>query len=433
MSDLEYVIIGNSAGSVGCIEGLRSIDQKSAITLVAEEDSQVYSRALLPYYISGRIAREKMYFRPRDFYERNQVNVFSKQQAVKIDISAQEVILNHGRHLKYSKLLLATGGKPILPPITGLDTPKQNLFTFHNMDDLLGIERELARAKSAVVLGGGVIGLMAAEALHKRGIEVHVVELAQRLLAPVVDQCTSQLVAEALRVAGAQLYLNNTLREAKGTERVESVVLQDGTEIDCDLLIVGVGVTPRVELATEADILVNRGIVVDEQMRTSVQDIFACGDCAVSYNFATGEAQNMPLWPNAYAGGRVAGTNMAGETRDFVQATAMNAMHFFDVQIINAGVNVMDLENKGYLTVTREYNPEDKIYRKFVLSDQGCIKGYLLVGGLDRAGIFLNLMRHKIDVRPFQSELLRTGFGYADLPDQLRWNLLCDDVILGVV
>jgi len=431
MGNYDYLILGNSAGSVGCIEGLRSIDKNGSVAIVAEEDSHVYSRALIPYYLSGQITRDKIYYRPLDFYDRARVSVLKGQRAVKIDSEVRVVELDNGSRLGYGQLLIATGGKPVYPPIPGLD--KQNVFSFHSLPDLQGIEKELAGARSAVVLGGGVIGLMAAEALHKRGIKVHVLELADRLLAPVVDETTSHLVEGALQKAGVALYLNNTIDQVHGTERVESVTLKDGRNIPCDLLIVGVGVAPRVELAEGTEIEVNRGIVVDKKMQTSVPGIFACGDCASTYNFVTGAEQNLPLWPNAYLGGRIAGFNMAGMERAFVQGTTMNAMHFFDVNIVNAGINVTGANQDDSLGMIQEYDQDSQTYRKFVLSESGQIKGFILVGQIARAGIFLNLMRRQIDVRVFQQELFKNDFGYADLPDALRWKLLQDDVILGVV
>ncbi len=432
MDNYKYLIIGNSAGAVGCIEGLRSIDKSGTVALVAEEDSHVYSRALIPYYLSGRITREQMYYRPFDFYDRARVSVIKGHRAVKIDSAERVVELDNGGRLGYGRLLIATGGKPVFPPIPGFDQ-QQNVFGFHSLPDLQGIEKELIYAHNAVVLGGGVIGLMAAEALHKNGMKVHVLELADRLLAPVVDETTSHLVEDALQKAGVALYLNNTIDQINGDDWVESVTLKDGQIIPCDLLIVGVGVAPRAELAEGTDIAFNRGIVVNKKMETSVPGIYACGDCASTYNFVTGAEQNLPLWPNAYLGGRIAGFNMAGIERAFVQGTTMNAMHFFDVNIVNAGINVTGSNQDDSLGVIQEYEQNSQNYRKFVLSESGQLKGFILVGQIARAGIFLNLMRRQIDVRAFQRDLFKNDFGYADLPDALRWELLQDDVILGVV
>lgn len=429
MSAYDYVIIGNSAGSVGCVEGLRSIDKQARIAVISEETHHVYSRALIPYLLDGKTNREKMYYRPLDFYEHAKVDLI-KEKAVNVDFNHKLVELADGKQLNYVKLLLATGGKPIFPPIPGLD--KKNVFSFHSMDDALGIEKILPGAKNAVILGGGVIGLMAAEVLHKKGLHVYVLELSDRLLAPVIDETTSDLVQKTFSETGVEVLTQNTIKEIHGADKVESVTLKDGRTIPCDLLIVGVGVVPRVELVEGTGMEINRGIVVDQHMQTSVPDVYACGDCACTYNFVTGQTQPLPLWPNAYLGGRIAAYNMAGQKREYAWGTSMNAMHYFNVNIINAGLNITGADADEWNIIT-QLDEDNKIYRKFVLDNDGVISGFILVGQIARAGIFLNLMRRKVDVRGFQQELLDDNFGYSVMPEELRWQLLKDDVILGVV
>lgn len=430
MKKFDYLIIGNSAGAVGCIEGLRSISTQSSIGLIAEEEHHVYSRALIPYYLSGAIDRDKMYYRPADFYQSAGVTLLSGQKATALDLDCKEVELAGGDKIGYGKLLLATGGKPICPPLDGLD--KKNVFGFHSFDDLLGIEKLLSESKNAVILGGGVIGLMAAEVMKKRGLAVRVLELADRVLAPVVDETTSEIIESTLREAGVELFTNNTIGQIHGGDLVESITLKDGTVIPCDLLIVGIGVRPRTELAEGTAIKVDRGILVDRQMQTSVPDVYSCGDCASIYNFITGQTQPLPLWPNAYLGGRIAAYNMAGIIRNLVAGASMNAMHFLDVNLINAGVNVTEKDSDRWNIISK-LAPEKKVYRKFILDDHGAINGFVLVGQIKRAGIFLNLMRKKVDVRGFQDDLLNENFGYGTLPGELRWQLLKDEVILGVM
>ncbi|MCG8401572.1 MAG: FAD-dependent oxidoreductase [Firmicutes bacterium] len=430
MNTFDYLIIGNSAGAVGCIEGLRSVDQSGTIGLVAEEEHHVYSRALIPYYLSGSIDRDKMLYRPADFYRRAGVTLFHGQRAVKLNPGGKELELDNGQRLGYDKLLLATGGKPVYPPVAGL--AKKNVFGFHSFNDLQGIEKMLPKAQNAIILGGGVIGLMAAEALKKRGLAVSVLELAHRVLAPVVDEITSGIIESALRDAGVEVFTDNTIDKIQGGELVESVTLKNGITVPCDLLIVGVGVRPRVELAEGTPVRVDGGIVVDRRMQTTAPGIYACGDCASIHDFVTGQTRPMPLWPNAYLGGRIAAFNMAGAERNLVAGASMNAMHFFGVNLISAGVNVTEKDVDKWNIISK-LTPEDKVYRKFILDDNGVIKGFILVGQIKRAGIFLNLMRRKIDVRDFQQELLDENFGFGNLPGNLRWQLLKDEVILGVM
>ncbi|HAU32044.1 MAG: Nitrite reductase (NAD(P)H) [Desulfotomaculum sp. 46_296] len=425
----DYVVIGNSAGSVGCIEMLRSIDRSGSIALIAEETRRVYSRALLPYYLAGGIDLEKMYYRKADFYEQHGVTALLGQKAVHIDTDKKEALLSGNERIVYKKLLLATGGRPLIPPVEGLD--RENIFTFLSMDDVLKIEKALENAQRAVVLGGGVIGLMAAEALCKRGLQVQVIELAGRVLAPVVDEPVSNLLKDLFIEKGVQVITNNTIKEIKGGSSVESVVLTDGTQIPCDMLVLAMGVAPRIKLGVQAGLQIDRGILVNERMETSRSDLYACGDCAQGYDSVAGISRVIPLWPNAYLGGRIAGSNMAGGRRENVWSTSMNSMHFFDLCLITAGLNISAEDPGGFINISR-IDEKKKYYRKFTLRE-GRIAGFILAGRISRAGIFVNLMRTKADVSQFTDDLFNEDFGYGSIPEELRWELLKEDLIPGVV
>ncbi len=432
--EYDVVIIGNSAGAVGCIETLRSKDRDITMAVISEEKYHTYSRALIPYYLAGKIDFDKLYYRPLDFYEKMNVIPLLGRKAVSVDFEKKMVKLDTGEEVKYGKLLLATGGKPFIPPMEGFDRSLENVFSFVSLDDALGIEKILPESKKAVILGAGVIGLMAAEVLVKKGLEVHVVELADRVLAPVVDERTSQLVEKVFEENGVKIYTGVTIKKVNSeNNRVVSVILTSGNEIECDILIVAVGVVPRTELVQNTDVEVNRGILVNKKMETSVKDVYACGDCAEIYDFVLGDRRVLPLWPNAYYGGRVAAINMLGEEAEFEWGTSMNAMHFFDIYIINAGLNITDeiAEKEGYEVLVR-YEPERKVYRRIAVKD-GLIKGLVFVGRVERAGIYLNLMRRKINVSNFKDRLLDYDFGYTKLPENIRWNLLGDEVILGII
>ncbi|HID43750.1 MAG TPA: NAD(P)/FAD-dependent oxidoreductase [Archaeoglobaceae archaeon] len=428
MKRYDFVVIGNSAGGIGCIETLRNLDPDASIAVISDEKYHTYSRALIPYYLDGKIEFDKMYYRPLDFYERMKVEALLGKRATRIDFKNKVVELDDGESVGYGKLLLATGGRPFIPPIEGINRKK--VFTFVKMDDVIGIKESLQSAENAVVLGGGVIGLMVAEVLKRKGLEVTVVELADRVLAPVVDKTTSKLVEDIFRENGVKIITNNTIKKVIGEEGVEGVILNDGTEIPAHILIVGIGVMPRIELVKDTDVETNRGIVVNNRMETSVKDVYACGDCSEVNDFLFNARRPLPLWPVAYTGGRIAAYNMCGIDREYTHATSMNAMHFFDLYIINAGLNVAD-EEEGY-EIIKKFDEERRIYRRFVLRD-GKIVGMILVGEVERAGVILNLMRREVDVTSFKDKLLNGNFGYADIPDDLRWRLLCNDVILGVV
>jgi NAD(P)H-nitrite reductase large subunit len=423
----DYVIIGNSAGGIGCVEAIREIDKMSSVAVISAEKYHAYSRALIPYYLDGKISLDKIYYRPLDFYEKKNVDTFLGTKATRIDVDAKEVELENGRKIGYGKLLIATGGKPFIPPMEGLSN-QENVFTFLSLDDVLSVEKAMKEANNVVILGGGIIGLMAAEVLKKKGLDVKVVELADRVLAPVVDDITSKLVQDKFAEKGVEIILENTISKVVGKKRVDKVILRDGRVFETDMLIVAVGVIPNTELARDTPIKVNRGIVVNRKMETSVKDIYACGDCAEIYDFIFGANRVLPLWPTAYIGGRIAGFNMCGVEREYNFATAMNAMHFFDYYIINAGLNIPN-DSEEFEILNRL---EGENYRKFAIKD-GKIAGLIIAGKVDRAGIFLRLMREGVDVTDFKEKLLKDDFSYLDIPESVRWELLEGDVKLGVV
>lgn len=437
MNSFDVVIIGNSAGGVGCLETLRKLDKDSKIALVSDEKYRTYSRALIPYYLDGKIDFDKMYYRPPNFYEKMNIEPILGKRVSEIDYNEKIIMFEDGEKIGYGKLLLSTGGNPFIPPIKGID--KRNTFTFVKMDDVLGIKDSLQAAERAVVLGGGVIGLMVAEVLKNKGLEVIVIELADRVLAPVVDETTSKLVEDVFKENGVKIITNNTIKKVIGKEQVEAVLLNDGTEIPADILIVGIGVTPRIELAKDK-LETNRGIVVNKRMQTSAEDVYACGDCVELFDFLFDGSRPLPLWPIAYAGGRVAAYNMCGIDREYTNAMAMNAMHFFGLYIINAGLNVTENGNGSVsgsgedpeYEILNKLDSKKKTYRKIILKNNRIV-GMILVGDVDRAGIILNLMRNQIDVGSFKESLLDSGFGYADIPEDIRWGLLRDDVVLGTV
>ncbi len=254
------------------------------------------------------------------------------------------------------------------------------------------------------------------------------VELADRVLAPVIDETTSRIVERKFKERGVEIILNNTISKVVGEERVERVVLKDGRELELDMLIVAVGVIPNTDVVKGTPIKVNRGIVVNRKMETSVKDVYACGDCAEIYDFLLGANRVLPLWPTAYTGGRIAGFNMVGEEREYTLATSMNAMHFFDYYIINAGLNVPN-DSEEFEVI---YRLDGDNYRKFALKD-GKIAGFIIAGKMERAGIFLKMMEEEIDVSAFKDALLKDDFGYLDIPEPMRWELIEDKVKLGVV
>lgn len=300
---VKYLIIGNSAGSTGAAEAIRAVDGRGALAVVSEEPYPVYSRPLIAEYLAEKCSLERMLFRPADFYEKNRIQTFFGKKAERLDLSGNAVTLDSGEVIRWQKLLLATGGIPIFPPMKGGD--HEGVFTFTCLDDAKAIDRYLKGDDRVVVIGGGLIGMSVTEAMLKRGAEITVVEMKDWILNVMLDEKASAMVTERLEELGVRLVTGHTVVSinAEGGA-IHSVTLDDGSELPCRMVIVAIGVRPCIGLVEGTGIKVNRGIVVDRHMETSAPGVYACGDAAEAYDFIYDECRLTPIWPNAYQGGK---------------------------------------------------------------------------------------------------------------------------------
>lgn len=414
-----YVIIGNSAAAVGAIEAIRQQDVENPITVVADEPYHVYSRPLISYLLGGMVDETRMDYRPRDFYTRHRVETMLGVEVTQVNPQEQSLTLAGGGTLAYDRLLIATGGRPFVPPVPGADL--EGVFTFTRRDDAQRITRYIERyeARSALVVGGGLIGLKTAEALMARSLRVTIVELADRILSMTFDRTASKLAESLLRRAGAEIRIGQTVKEiAEKTGRVDHAVLQDGERIECDLVVFAIGVRPNVGLIPpEAGIQVNRGILVDRRMQTDVPHVYAAGDCAEGYDMLLGANRLIAIWPNAYRQGAVAGYNMAGAEREYEGGLPMNSVEVCGVPTISVGLTDPP-EGDGYEVLER-YDRETPAYKRLVLRDNRLV-GMICIGTVDRAGIYTGLIRDRADVTSFKDHLLGGNFGLISLSREYR-------------
>ncbi|HEY49072.1 MAG TPA: NAD(P)/FAD-dependent oxidoreductase [Dehalococcoidia bacterium] len=408
----KYLIIGNSAGGIGAAEAIREVDKAGSITIVSDEPYHCYSRPLIAKYLTGERTFEGMLFRPLDFYEQNAIDARLGHTVTGLGLDKRTAALESGERITWERLLIASGGVPIVPDTTGLD--KRGVFNFISLDDARAISELVDSATKAVVIGGGLIGISATEALSKRGLEVTVVEMKDRILNTILDEEASRMAAETLENAGIRVITDNTVAEIMGKDWVSSVVLSDGEEIPCSLLVVAIGVLPRIDLVQGADIKVNRGIVVDRTMATNYPDVYACGDVSEAYDFVLDTNRLTPIWPNAHIGGRVAGYNMAGVRTEYPGGTAMNSLNYFGLDIAAAGIATPP-EKNVYECVSRR---EDGTYKKLVMKDD-IILGMVCIGDIEKSGILYSLMKDRVNVRKFKGALLADNFGLVSLPRRL--------------
>jgi NAD(P)H-nitrite reductase large subunit len=420
-----YLIIGNSAGGIGAAEAIRQVDKEGALIIVSDEPYPAYSRPLISKYLTRERTLEEILFRPPDFYDQNNIIFLPGKKVSHLDLDHQTIWLEDGEQIAWEKLLLAVGGKPIFPRMKG--SSKRGVFTFTNLDDAKAIDRFLDNVRKAVVIGGGLIGISVTEALIKRGVEVSVVEMKERVLNTILDQQASLMAEEVLKQAGVKIIAGQTVVKVNGRGKVEEVILDNGAAIPCDLVVVAIGVLPSPELARDAQLEINRGIVVDRHMATNHPGVYACGDVAEAYDFVYGENRLTPIWPNAYVGGRIAGLNMAGATAEYPGGTAINSLNYFGIDIASAGMPTAPNED-GYETISKK---EGSIYQKVILKND-LIMGMIFVGNIEKSGIIFGLMRDRVHVESFKKSLLADDFCLAFFPRSLWQERLAPspDIIL---
>lgn len=404
---MNYIVVGNSAAGLNAAEAIRSRDADGAVTIISTEDYPAYSRCLIPYYMEGKVSEEDMLYRPRDYYEANHFKVMLGRTVTSVQPGDKTVTLDDGGKLPYDKLMIATGGSPEIPKTPGMD--KAGVFGFRTTQDLHGILHAAKTAKSAVVLGGGCVGLMAACGLHAQGLKVNVVIKSPHLLSQVADPEAGQIVKQRMEANGVSVYTGADVVEVLGGDKVEGAKLDNGQTIPCEIIVVGKGVNSNIELVKDTDIRTHWGIIVDESLRTSVPDIYAAGDVAETIDVVTGEQTVNAIWPAAAEQGRIAGANMAGDQKTYIGSMRMNSAEFFGLPLISTGL--VKPRGEGYEILTR-YSGQREVFRKVVLKDN-VVVGAVLVGEIDSAGVYAALMRKKVDVSSVKDRLLDSHFGFG--------------------
>ncbi|MFH0860192.1 MAG: FAD-dependent oxidoreductase [Candidatus Altiarchaeota archaeon] len=417
---MKYLIIGNSTAGLAAVEAIRESDRKGTITVVSDERHQPYSRPLITYWLAGKADDRKMHYKGKDYMKKKRVNLVLGKRAVRLDTRQKTVTLDDGKMLEYDRLLIATGGTPINPQLKGSNL--KGVYNLTTWDDAKKVGEYVREnlVKHATVIGGGLIGLKATEALAELGLKVTVLELSDRILASTLDRKASEMMIDYLRKKGIDVMTGNTAEEILGGEMVEGVKLKDGRTIKTQMVIVAIGVRPNTSLAGGTPIKVNRGILVDGNMQTNVKGVYAAGDAAEAMDTLMEAPRTIAIWPLAVRQGRVAGQNMAGRKTEYGGGFPMNSVEICGMPTISAGIT--DPKEKGYELLEQQKAGEGS-YRKVVLKD-GRLVGMILLGDVERAGIFTGLIEGKVDVSAVKEHLLHDDFGLIMLPKGYKKHLV---------
>ena len=397
---MQYIIVGAGPAGVVAAETLRDCDPDAGITIIGDEPEAPYSRMAIPYYLIDQIGESGTHLRHgEDDYGSRNIEVL-QNRVEKIDRAGKTVQLDDGSTRPYDKLLIATGSRPISPPIPGIDLPQVNpCWTLENARDII----RLAKAGTNVVLiGAGFIGSIVLEALVRRGVKLAVIETGNRMVPRMLNEKAGGLLQTWCIEKGVDVHTSCSVQSiAAAADEQVTVSLSDGTELTASLVISATGVKPNIDLVADAGIDTDIGILVNNKLQTSDPDIFAAGDVAQGIDFSTGNHEVQAIQPTATDHGRLAAMNMASQGSAFHGSLNMNVLDTLGLISCSYGL-WMGVEGGEQAEL---YNPEAFQYISLQF-DGDHLVGATSVGKTQHIGVFRGLIESKIDLSKWKSRLM---------------------------
>ncbi len=361
----KYLIIGNGVAGTTAAEKIRKNDPHGRITIVTDETIPFYSRIRLPDYVAGITDKQSLIIKKDQWYKDQNIDLKTGITITNIDHVNKQATDQAANVLEYDSLLIAAGSKSFIPPIEG--NTKENVFVLRTFGDAENIIQSIGNARNAVLIGGGLLGLEAAYALIRKGLDVTVVEFFDRLLPRQMDNQGALLLKEMLEELGFKFRLDAKTKEVRGDKVVTNVELESGEVLPADILLFSAGVRSNLDLPIKLGLEIDRGVIVNAQMETSLDGVYAAGDVAQF------EQINFCIWSEAQEQGNVAGSNMAGGTEVFEAIVPSNRLKVAGIDLGSAG-NI-DPED----ALESEIEKSNKVYRKLVKKN-GELVGCIMLG-----------------------------------------------------
>jgi NAD(P)H-nitrite reductase large subunit len=412
---VDYVIVGSGIAALAAAEALRQRQPRAVLRMISEEEHNFYSRPGLAYLLRGDIPEKQLFIRTReDLRALNVQRIYARVERLLCE--RQELLLSNGQRVHYDRLLLATGALAVPPSFPGSDLA--GVVKLDGLDDARHILKLARRGKPAVVVGGGITALELAEGLNARRMKVHYFLRGDRYWSDVLDETESRIVMERLRHEGVILHTNTQVKQALGSRGyVTGVETQAGEIIPCQMLAVAIGVRPRADLARQAGLKVDKGIVVNEYLQTSAPGVFAAGDVA-----QVGSAALDVLWPTALAQGRVAGANLAGERVAYIKGIACNVTMLTGLKVTIIGrlgkgkegsqdqdtVSIVRGDSESWRLTPQAWvlaNQED-VNRLRLFVGERTLVGALVMGDQTWSRPLQRLIQSQADITPIRAALL---------------------------
>jgi 3-phenylpropionate/trans-cinnamate dioxygenase ferredoxin reductase component len=422
---IRYVIIGTGVAAIAAAEAIRSSDDQGEISIVGDDPFVYYSRPGLAYYLTCELPEKWLFPYQKEDYHKLRAKFFTAT-VLRILPEEKSILLDTAGHLPYDRLLVATGAQAVSLKIPGADL--QGVYKLDHLNDARVLLSKAKRRHTALVTGGGITALELAEALAARGVNVHYILRSERYWPNVLDETESHMIENRLRHDGIQLHHKSEISEIMGKNgHVTGARLADGSHLRCDLLAYAIGIAPRINLAQEAGINCERGILVDEFMQTSQLDIFAAGDVAQVYDPTTSKHVLDSLWTPAREQGYTAGCNMSGSTLPYRKPAAFNVTRLAGLTTTIIGA-VGSGRDPDLITIARgdsetwRQMPDailaqdgfDVNHLRLMLGDKHVL-GAIVMGDQKLSPALQTIVREKIDISPIKAALQSPNARIADI------------------
>ena len=379
----QHVIIGGGPAATNAMETIRELDQQALITLISDEPA--HSRMALPYWLSAQIPAAHTHTADAVFFQQLNVDARIGQRVTAVDPNGQTVTLTDGDKLAFDKLLIATGSSPLDLPVPGNElTGVQNLWSLDHTQQLLDSTKDVEQPR-VLMIGAGFIGFIMLNAMHKRGWNLTVVEREDHVLPRMLDANAAGLVESWLAAKGVTVHAGAGVESIADGEGGKIVSLSGGATVDADVVIVATGIRPNTDLASEAGIETDQGIIVNSRCQTSAEGVYAGGDVAQGPVLGGGANEIHSIQPTAVDHGRIAGANMAGHDAEYPGSLSLNILDVCGLQ--NASFGNWGDTSEDAVTIS---NAADHIYRKFIFTgDQ--MTGAVFVGEANDLGMLTDV------------------------------------------
>jgi len=403
----KYLLIGGGLASGQAAKQLRENDPESPITLVGEEPYVPYDRPpLSKEFLRGEKPRDALYFDPEPYFQDRGIDVILGVAVQQLDLTNKTTLLANGEGLAFEKALIATGGRPVRLKLPGSNLP--GVYYLRTLDDSTAIAAEASPGKRAVLIGAGFIGMEVGASLTQRGVHVTVIESQAHIWPRFATATLAGFFQDYCVDKGVTFHTNELVTEIRGRDRVSSVVTRAGKELPCDFVCIAVGIVPNVELAQQAGLKVDNGIVVNEYLQSSHPDVYAAGDVANYLDPVFGKRRRVEHWGHAEYSGQLAGQNMAGANNPYDLLTYVWS-DIFDLHLEFAG----DESEHDQVLVRGRF--EDKSFTVLYLK-QHVLSAYFAINASSKDfPILQRLIRQKKDLAGKKVQLQDPTFALKGL------------------